>query len=99
MPGIAFSPDGQTLAIGRDDGTLHLWNWHAEGGVRTVATGREIHSVEWLDETRLIAGGAAGAIIWDTDLARLKAYARATAGRELLDHERRRFRIQKSTSR
>ena len=93
MPGIAFSPDGRTLAIGREDGTLHFWDWRRPEATRSVATGKSIHSIGWLDEKRLITGDTEGAIIRDTDLTRLKAYGRATAGRELLKHERVRFHL------
>ncbi|MFE4056030.1 WD40 repeat domain-containing protein [Streptomyces sp. NPDC059096] len=32
-----FSPDGRTLAIATDDGTLHLWNIASSGGPRRVS--------------------------------------------------------------
>jgi WD40 repeat protein len=46
---VAFSPDGQTLASGSDDGTIILWDVGTESG-RTRAchrANRNLTRVEW----------------------------------------------------
>jgi len=95
MSGLAFSPDGQVLALGDRKGRLHLWNWQRDSaGIRTIATGRAIYTIGWLDSSRLVCGGEGGAgELWDTDTTRLKELARKIAGRNLTVEERKRFKV------
>jgi WD40 repeat protein len=95
MAGVAFSPNGETLALAGSDGRIHLWDWQGAGRPRSISTGAAIVSLAWVDGTRLASAGEAGRIeVWETDLATLKAEAREIAGRKLSVEERRRFRIQ-----
>ena len=36
---VRFSPDGQTLVAGCEDGALRIWSWRTDDGPRTVPTG------------------------------------------------------------
>lgn len=59
------------------------------------SSSHSIYSMSWLDETRLISGGASCHVsIWETDVTRLMTLARKLAGRKLSDEEKRRFSVQ-----
>ena len=94
MAGVAFSPDGQTLAFGGSDGTIHLWAWRGTRRGLQLATGDPVYSLAWLDESRLVSGGVAGRVgVWETDVQSLKQLARSIAGRQLSIEELKRFRV------
>ena len=96
--GLAFSPDNQRLAIGTSDGNLHLWNWHDADPARliTIRTPQPIQTIVWLRDGRLLTGGSGAFVsVWETDVAKLIALARRTAGRDLTDAERERFGLGK----
>ncbi len=66
--GVAFAPDGQSLASVGDDGSLRLWDWQA--GKETKATKSRpgtLHSVVFSpDGTALATGGSESlAYLWD----------------------------------
>lgn len=93
MSGVGFSPDGKWLALGGNDGLLHLWDWRQTNQLRTIQTENVIRSLTWMADGHLItAGNSNFASLWDTDIPRLTALARRTAGRELSPAERARFR-------
>ncbi len=93
MSGVGFSTDGKWLALGGNDGLLHLWDWRHPNQLRTIQTENVIRSLTWMADGHLVtAGNSNFASLWDTDIPRLKALARRTAGRELSPAECARFR-------
>ena len=93
LKAVAFSPDSHWLGLGGSDGRFHLWNWQNDH-VRTISTDTAVGSLDWLSDSRVVAGNAAGQIaVWETDVIPLTKRARALAGRELTGQERERFRI------
>ena len=70
---VAFSPDGATLAVGRLDGTIRLWD-PATGQTNSelTANGRVL-TVTFLGDTVLASGGSDGVIrLWDPVTGRLR---------------------------
>jgi WD40 repeat protein len=68
---VAFSPDGQTVMSGSEDGTVRLWG---------VASGRTQAGLDWqIGKVRAVAfapdgmtaaaGGDGEVVVWDVDLA------------------------------
>ena len=66
--GVAFSPDGRTLAGGSDDDTVHLWDV-VTGNLRYVLKGHKdgVHGVSFSPDGRLLASGGGDHTIrlWD----------------------------------
>jgi WD40 repeat protein len=97
LNGVAFSPDGHWLALGRNDGRIDLWDWKdANSRERKISTRASIHSVTWLDATRLVSGGTSSRVsIWETNITHLVKMAKTLAERDLTPDERQLLRIKK----
>ena len=92
MRAVAFSPGGRWLGLGASDGQLHLWDWQNDD-TRTITTDKAIGSMAWKSVSEVATGNAGGEVaVWETDVTRLKATARAMAGRPLSAEEKARFR-------
>ena len=54
---FAISPDGQTLATGGQEGTLHLWHFATGQLLGTLMRHiRKLHWVKFASETKLLVG-------------------------------------------
>lgn len=65
---LAFSRDGQYLAVGRDDGAIALWDIAAATELhRFAAHPDRVHSLAFLPKNRALvsAGGDASLMVWD----------------------------------
>jgi WD40 repeat protein len=64
---VAFSPDGKTLAVGQDDGTIHLTGLPQALALGSpLAVGSDVQRVAFdHDGTRLLTGSSVGAQWWD----------------------------------
>ncbi len=73
---VAFSPKNKWLSMAASDGRIHLWDWRQKRRPRTIVTGNAETALTWLDDTRLLVGGAQGHLaIWETCLENLKEMA------------------------
>jgi WD40 repeat protein/serine/threonine protein kinase len=72
IQGIAFSPTGQHLAGGLEDGSIRVWNLRTRAEVCTLrGSGREIRSVAYSRDRLLAAGADDGTVIlWKVDTKR-----------------------------
>ncbi|RIK56925.1 MAG: hypothetical protein DCC57_02565 [Chloroflexi bacterium] len=71
---VAFSPDGNWVVTGEDDGRLLVWPAHAGAVVRTVRVGGHRYGIEALalapDGGRLLSGGSDNTLLlWDVATA------------------------------
>jgi WD40 repeat protein/serine/threonine protein kinase len=66
IKGVAFSPDGRTLAYGSDDQTVRLWNY-ATGQKRTYAQAGRINSVAFSPDGTMVASASEDETVrlWD----------------------------------
>jgi WD40 repeat protein len=73
---VAFSPDGQTLAVADDDGSIYLWNVAARQLTETLADpapGTSVLAVAFSPNGQILAAGAAQGTtyLWNVKEARL----------------------------
>ena len=68
---MAWSPRGNTLAIGSKDGTVILWDTLTWGDVLTIKAHQNgVWSLAWSpDGTKLATAGVGGACVWDPETA------------------------------
>jgi WD40 repeat protein len=91
---VAWSPDGQQLVTGSEDGTVRIWG--AESGVEIIVVGvhaKEVEGVAWSPNGRRIASGSRDETIriWDANISieDLVMNAHRRVSRQLTKEERR----------
>src|SRR5262249_39774458 len=83
--GVAISPDGGTIAVPKNDGSLELWDRSHERRLTTIATGQPGPiSVTWSPSGRVIATRSANdhsLVLWNVaGASRLRVRARLNPG-------------------
>ena len=94
IDGVAFSPDGDTIATGGDDGSIRLFD--ADRGTQLLNLPAHPYLVTGLgfnrDGTRLVSASPDGVVrVWALDLYDLIRIARTQVTRELSDDECRQY--------
>lgn len=67
---LAWSPDGETLAIGSADGSILLWDMALNRHRQTMNVQSDVISLAWSPDSRMIASG----IYSDTDLGTITVW-------------------------
>ena len=70
---VQFSPGGERLATGGEDGVLRLWPVESKTSAvefdppSAISTGeREIYSLQWVDDEHVLVGGRNSVSLWST---------------------------------
>ncbi len=56
VTGVAFSPNGQTLASGSTDGSIRVWNVSNGSLIRTIAASQPVYAVAFTPDGQYLAG-------------------------------------------
>ncbi len=63
---LARSPDGQHIASGNQDATVHFWNVNTGEDLQMWGYPTKVRELSWNDSGRFLAtGGGSGACVWD----------------------------------
>jgi WD40 repeat protein len=79
VSGIAFSPDGEQVAMGTLNSTIHAWRWRTgEHRERAAPRTGHINDVAWSPDGQLIATAHSdwNVRIWNADLSRARGVLR-----------------------
>jgi len=74
VTGVAFSPDGQSLVSGSEDGSLRLWRYNPDQarfipGAILIGSSQAVTSVAFSPKGDRVAGGCADGLvrIWEVE--------------------------------